>query len=301
MSWSPDGRYLAYTRANVDEAIGPDVWLFDTESGEPSQATDSETTYVAGFVPAGDGAGSLLVSRAGEVPLTYPLTREALERGERPDPAGTDGAQEFVFQPLLSPDGSHAIFWRGAMRPEGEGWGIGTGGMLYLSGEPVDGAPSWSGEELFPTLTVDQDALGSAQVEWSYDSDRFAVWNVEWRGVQVVEGDAAFPSRTDVYLGRAASERNLIDGPGDALRLVDSDSAEFVIDVTFVDYLFGDDAPALAVTIFEAPSGESGDSPVAQSRLVVVPSGPSGGGTEIAPDAEWVGPALYVPQGGEGR
>lgn len=300
MSWSPDSRYLAYTRANVDQGAGPDAWLFDTESGEPSQATGTGSTYVAGFVPAGDAAGSLLVSVAGETPVTYPLTAEQLASGERPDPGAVDGRLEAVFQPLLSPDGRYAVFWRGAMRQEGAGWAIDTGGMLYLTGEPVDGSPSWSGEELFPTLPVEQDALGSAQVEWSYDSDRFAVWNVEWRGVPLEEGDGGFPSRSAVYLGRATA-RDLIDGEEDGLRLANPDSLEFVSDVTFVDYLFGNDAPALAATIFEASSGESGDSPVAQSRLVVVPSGPSDAGTEIAPEAAWVGPALYVPQGGEGR
>lgn len=301
MTWSPDSRYLAYTAADVEVGIGPDTWAFDTTDQTWSQLTDSQSTYAASFVPFGDDAGTLLVSEAGAVPLTYPISRRALESGDPVDPASVDGAIEHVFQPILSPSGEHAIFWRGTMRQQDVGWEMAEGGMVYLSGEPVDGAPSWSGEPVFATLTVDRDALGSARVAWSYDSNWFAVWAVEWRGTpQVRPGGAPFPSAQEIYFGRAV-ERLLIDERNASL-ILSADETEWVADVAFVGRDLGGDVPSVAVTIWEAPAGESGESPVAQSRLVLAPaSGFDGPIPELGAEASWAGPALYVPQGNETR
>ncbi len=301
MTWSPDSRYLAYTSADVEAGIGPDAWVYDTSDQTWSQLTDSESTYAASFVPRGEDAGALLVSQAGEAPVTYALSPEDIEAGTRPDPATVEGAIEFVFQPILSPSGEHAIFWRGTMRQPDVGWEIAEGGMLYLSGEPVDGSPSWSGEPLFATLPVDRDALGSAAVTWSYDSDSFAVWNVEWRGsAQADAGGGPFPQAQVVYFGRA-KERQLIENDSSWISLTSAET-EGIADVAFVAYDFGGDVPSVAVTVREAAAGESGDSPVAESRLVLAPTGGFGGPTpEIGAEGSWAGPALYVPQGSETR
>jgi hypothetical protein len=301
MTWSPDSRLLAYTAADVAAGVGPDAWAFDTASESAEQLTDSGTTYAASFVPTGDGAGTLWISQAGPTPVSYPLATNAFPSGGPVDPATLGGAAEQVFQPIVSPGGEHAIFWRGTMRETGGAWTIDRGGMLYLSGEPVDGAPSWSGEPLFSSLTVGQDALGSARVAWSYDADWFAVWNVEWRGVPQEGPSGAFPDATDVYLGRAIG-RDLIDGGRDAVRLIDPESDDWPIDATFVALDVDGDGRAIAVTIIEAPEGESGSSPVAESRLVLRPLAAGDADlAEIGPAAQWVGPALYVPQGDEGR
>ena len=301
MTWSTDSRYLAYTAADVEGGIGPDAWAFDTTDQTWSQLTDSESTYAASFVPFGDDAGTLLVSQAGAAPLTYPISRRAIEAREQVDPRSVDGAIERVFQPILSPSGEHALFWRGTMRQPGIGWEIDEGGMLFLSGEPVDGSPSWSGEAVFATLTVDRDALGAARVEWSYDSDWFAVWGVEWRGTpQTDPGGGPFPLSQAVYFGRGV-ERQLIDDDSSWI-LLTAGEAEGVADVAFVGYDFGGAVPSVAVTVREAAAGESGESPVARSRLVLAPAGGFGGPTpEIGADAAWAGPALYVAQGNEGR
>ena len=301
MTWSPDSRYLAYTAAKVETGVGPDAWAFDTTDQTWWQLTDSQSTYVASFVPTGPEAGTLLVSRAGETPYTYAITRPAVESGERVDPASVDGAIEHVFQPILSPSGEHAIFWRGTMGRADIGWAIGEGGMLYLSGEPIEGAPSWSGEPLFPTLTPDRDALGSARVTWSYDSNWFAVWGVEWRGApQTDPGGALFPSAQEIFFGRAA-DRMLIDERNASL-ILSADETERVADVAFVGGDLGGDVPSVAVTVWEAPAGESGESPVAQSRLVLAPAGGFDGPIpELGAEASWAGPALYVPQGNEER
>lgn len=301
MTWSPDSRYLAYTAADVEAGIGPDTWAFDTTDRTWSPLTDSQSTYAASFVPSGDDAGTLLVSQAGATPVTYPISRQAIEAGERVDPASVAGAIEHVFQPILSPSGEHAIFWRGTMRQQDIGWEIDEGGMLFLSGEPVDGAPTWSGEAIFATLTVDRDGLGAARVAWSYDSNWFAVWGVEWRGTpQLQPGGAPFPSAHAIYYGRAV-ERRLIDERSDLTAVV-ADETERVADVAFAGYHFGGDVPFVAVTVWEAPAGESGESPVAQSRLVLAPAGGFDGPIpELGAEASWAGPALYVPQGNEAR
>lgn len=301
MTWSPDSRYLAYTAAEVEAGIGPDTWAFDTTDQTWSQLTDSQSTYAASFVPFGDDAGTLLVSQAGATPVTYPISRDALESDDRVDPAGVGGAIEHVFQPILSPSGEHAIFWRGTMQQRDVGWEINEGGMLYLSGEPIAGTPSWSGEPVFATLTADRDALGSARVAWSYDSNWFAVWSVEWRGTpQTDPGGAPFPSVQNIYFGQGV-ERRLIDDDSSWIR-VTADDTEGVADVAFVGYDFGGDVPSVAVTVWEAAAGESGESPVAQSRLVLAPAGGFGGPTpEIGAEASWAGAALYVPQGNEAR
>lgn len=301
MTWSPDSRFLAYTAADVAAGVGPDAWVFETASETSMQLTDSGTTYAASFVSAGNGAGTLWISQAGAIPVSYPLGADAIPSGDPIDPATLGGAADQVFQPIVSPSGEHAIFWRGTMRETGGAWTIDRGGMLYLSGEPVDGGPSWSGEPLFSSLTIGQDALGPARVAWSYDADWFAVWNVEWRGVPQEGPSGAFPDATDVYLGRAVG-RDLIDGGEDAIRIVDPESDDWPIDAAFVALNVEGDGRAIAVTILEAPEGESGSSPVAGSRLVLRPlSAGDSDLTEIGAAAQWVGPALYVPQGDEGR
>lgn len=301
ITWSPDSRYLAYTAADVAAGIGPDTWAFDTTDQTWSRLTDSQSTYAASFVPFGDDAGTLLVSQAGAVPVTYRINRAALDSGERVDPASVDGAIEHVFQPILSPSGEHAIFWRGTMRQAGVGWEIGEGGMLFLSGEPVDGAPTWSGEPIFATLTVDRDGLGAARVAWSYDSNWFAVWGVEWRGTpQMQPGGSPFPSTQEIYFGRSV-DRLLIDERNASL-ILSADETERVADVAFVGHDLGGDVPSVAVTVWEAPAGESGESPVAQSRLILAPAGGFDGPIpELGAEASWAGLALYVPQGNEAR
>jgi anti-sigma factor RsiW len=299
MTWSPDSRYLAYTSAEIDAGVGPDAWVFDANDASWARVTESQSTYAASFVPFGTDAGALWVSEAGAIPSSHLVTPDDLADGE----PGTvpERSMEFIFQPILSPSGEHAIFWRGSMRPDRAGWTIDTGGMLYLSGEPVDGGPSWSGEELFPTLVVDQDALGSARVTWSYDADWFAVFDVQWRGTpQTDAGGNPFPRMDAVYFGRAA-ERMLID-EGTWIDVTTDVEMERPVDVAFVPYDFGGDVPSVAVTVFEAPAGESGDSPVGRARLVLAPAGGFGGAVpEVDSEAEWVGLALYVPQGDEVR
>jgi hypothetical protein len=300
MTWSPDSRYLAYTAADIDANVGPDAWVFDTVDATWAQVTDSQSTYVAAFVPSGTDAGALWVSEASATPSTHLVARQDLADGE--PGARPDRSMDSLFQPLLSPSGEHAIFWRGSMRREGGGWVIDTGGMLYLSGEPVDGGPSWSGEELFPTLVVDQDALGSASVRWSYDADWFAVYDVQWRGTpQSDAGGGAFPLSDAVYFGRAL-DRTLIDDDATWINVTTDAGMERPIDVAFVPYDFGGDVPSVAVTVFESSAGESGDSPVGRARLVLAPAGGFGGPVpEIDAAADWAGPALYVPQGDEAR
>jgi hypothetical protein len=304
MVWSPDGRYLAYTAASVDEERGPDVWILDTRAPEqPVQLTDTQASYVASFEANGDGVARLWVSTAGEPPMSYlvelPLDGDLPERLDGDALAEASVAEpQALFQPILSPNRDYALFWRGAMeRPEGEVfWQISTGGMLYLTGEP-DGQINWESEQVFPELSAGRDALRSAHLAWSFDNDRFAVWDVAWTGTPLGDPESPFPDQKEVYIG-SAEDRQLIRASDDEghLRLFDPEGHEYAVNVAFV----GPTKSRIAVTIFEEAGGSSGESPVARSRLEVFSiSGADGAERRIGAAKKWAGPAFYVRQGGE--
>jgi hypothetical protein len=222
-------------------------------------------------------------------------------------PSSLDPAQaaieshEGVFQPILSPDGQRAIYWAGAMQQADTGWDISSGGMLYLTGEPTADGTNWSVPEsgMFPDLPIDQDAMTSAEVAWSYHSDWFAVWNVRWTGVAIEDaGGGPFPDERTVYIGQL-SEGRLIRADDEVwhLSFMSPDDLE-LLDVAFI----GPEArevPFIAVSILETAGGEAGDSPVATSRLVVAPAAPSdASGVEMGADSAWAGVPAYIPQSG---
>src|SRR5437588_3779994 len=78
LAWSPDGRYLAFTRIPFDmqkgqnsDPNGPgstEVYLFDASNEAVTQLTSSGNAYAAGWSPVGDGQETLWVSYAGENP-----------------------------------------------------------------------------------------------------------------------------------------------------------------------------------------------------------------------------------------
>jgi hypothetical protein len=171
--------------------------------------------------------------------------------------------------------------------------------MLYLTGEPTADDLDWSEPEsgIFPDLPILQNAMTSAEVAWSYDSDWFAVWNVMWTGIAIEDaGGGPFPDSRKVYIGQA-SEGRLIRAAEDSwhLSFMGPDDLE-LLDVAFIGPE-GAGVPSIAVSILETGGGESGESPVATSRIVVAPAAPSdASGVEIGADAEWAGVPAYIPQ-----
>jgi hypothetical protein len=303
MSWHAGSRYLAYTRAEPDGSTGPNVWIFDTATQAIAQLTNSNNAYVGSFAPDDGSTAQLWVSTAAESPTSRLLSipTDAPVTAVDPEQVSVQ-SQNGVFQPLLSPDGERAIYWRGAMEQQDGDWWITSGGMLYVTGEPVGGGPNWSTEAaVFPDLPIDQDAMTLAQVTWSYDSDWFAVWGVQWAGAALEDASGGeFPDDRKVYTARA-SEGGLIRVDQDSwhLSLLDGDDLQ-VSDVAFIGPET-DEVPSIAVSILETSAGESGESPVATSRMIVTAAGgtqPSG--VEIGADSDWAGTPMYIPQGSGG-
>ena len=214
MSWSSEGRYLAFTLADPDGGE-TDAWVFDTDNGEPRQLSDVGHAYAGDWIPGNDGITSRLwVSLAQETPTSYVLAlRDDAPLGPA-DPAeiGTNRA-DGVFQPLLSSDGGLAIFWQGRMARVGEEWLFSEGGAPYLAEHDIRGGTfAFTNERpLFSNLSLDGDAFASAAISWGTDDDAYAVWGTQWTA-DSPDGDTPYPDAARVYFGHATDPRGLTQG-----------------------------------------------------------------------------------------
>jgi hypothetical protein len=290
LAWSPDSHYLAFTLVGVD--IGPDagcetagngtdVWLFDTAASKRSQLTTAGNAFTAAFAStAANGDGQLWVSFAMETPQSALL----LVPG---GPGRVTGEQApGVFLPLLSPDGSRAMFWNGTMTSNGGSWHFSRGGMPQLSGDLRSAGPAspWLGTPLFTDLTpVGGEAFASGSLAWGPDSDLVAFWDGAWTGVPQ-SADGLYPSQQDVYVGRTT------DGLLSQASLVERIEAPDIAWIVAV--AFAPDGNAVAITI-GLPSAGIGDPPSANLEVKPLDGGTVrtiGGGVEPPP---WDGPAVY--------
>ena len=284
LAWSDDGHYLAYTLQPVDlgesvdcggvtgDGTRSDAWVYDAAgSGEAIQVTDAGNAFVGDFGTSTDATPyPLLVSYAAPQPYT-----ELVDISAANDPTRIDG----VFLPLLSPDASRALFWRGEMEQVAEGgWHFLRGGLPYVSGEPVDGQPSWSGEPLFADLQpVGGAAFESGQFGWSPDGTLVGFWLGEWTGPPQSD-DGTYPGSKDVYVGPLAGL--LSQDSRIALQLED---LQAVVDVAI------DSGAGLALVTVVQPS--AGDLAVPASTLYAVPLD-DGEATILGTGASWTGPAV---------
>jgi len=290
--WSDDGHYLAYSLTPVDlgdsvdcggvsgDGTRTDAWVYDAAaSGVATQLTQDGNSFAADVqafsLPSRGGADeagyALLVSHAGTTPLTELVGIGGIAFDQEPI--------EGVFLPLLSPDGSRALFWRGEMeRVADGGWHFLRGGMPYRSGEPVDGQPSWSGEPLFVDLEpVGGAAFESGQFGWSADGTLVGFWLGEWTGAPQSD-DGTYPSPRHVYVGRVG------DGLSQESRLgLDLQELQGVVDVSL------DDGTGTALVTVVQPS--AGDLSVPASTLYAVPID-DGDATILGTGASWTGPAV---------
>jgi Putative zinc-finger len=216
MAWSPDGRFLAYTLADPEaEQFSSDVWLFEPENGH-RRLTNVGNAYVASWVAEDDDAMALWLSVADDEPASYLLSFSEGEvaAAEPIDPADHAlAAAENVFQPVLSPNGTLAIYWAGGMTRQAEGgaWVMSAGGAPMLAEhDVVDGTFEFGNERpLFSDVTVRRDAFSSAQVTWGADGDAYAVWDTQWTGESQGDDDALYPDPSRVYFGHATDARGL--------------------------------------------------------------------------------------------
>lgn len=291
LSWSPDGRYLAYTLTDPAPDGPTDVWIFETERADSWQLTDVGTAFAGSWVAREDAEPLLWVSTADAQPTSY-LTEPVSDAGheELIDPASEDhGTAEGIFQPLLNPNGSFAIYWRGGMRrEEGFGWDFVEGGAPQLAQHDAAGGTYRFDSErpLFSDLTIDQAAFTSASITWSSDGDAYAVWGTEWAGDS--QGtDVQYPDPTRVYFGHATDPRGLTQH-----HAIDKD--DVAAGLVVVDVKASPTGRHLVITAREPLAGDL-DTPRAELLLVERNTGDVKDTVRVlgSSDEGWIGPAAF--------
>ena len=238
--WSGDSRRLAYTLADPDSDGATDAWLFLPETGESGRLTDVGGAFAASWVERPDADGEpiaplLWISVADDRPTSVLVELPDGDEIREVDLA-EDAVREAenVFLPMLSPNGSLAIYWDGRMAQEpGAPWAFTEGGKPLLSEHRVHDESYEFGDErpLFSDLTDDREMFSSAAIAWGPDGDAYAVWDAAWTGLSQGEGDVIYPDPLRVYLGHATDPRGLTQ-----LHALDAD-----------DLLDADDGPPAAV------------------------------------------------------
>ena len=298
LAWSSDGGQLAYTLAGTDlgssieecaassQPSGTvDAWIFNTITGGHARITTTGDAYAADFRSGADveGGSTLLVSHAAPRPWTEELRAPGALLGPGDAPRADD-----LFMPLLSADGTRALFWMGTMDQIGGNgeWVFVAGGLPQIS-DAADPAVSWpleaSGRPLFNDLqAIGGAAFASGSFAWSSDGANVAFWNGSWTGAPQ-SADGSYPSQSDAYVGAA-------DTGLDQMSRVDGlDTGTYVEDVTF------EADPNTALIMIAWPSAGIGDAPSADIwRIFVDGSGapePVGYGGAANP-TPWYGPPV---------
>ena len=189
-----------------------------------------------------------------------------------------------VFLPLISPDGTRALFWQGTMQRGDNGWTFVSAGLPYLSESQAGGLPSFSsGRPAFVdlTLTAKSDGFQTGELAWSPDSDTFAFWNGQWSGVPQRAG---YPDQRGVYVGRASA--GLLSRES-ALKLDLADTQRVV------SVAINSDGSGAAVTIgYPTPGDMAG--PSASLWLVDLTTGAKKDVAAGGSNPPWYGPATYL-------
>jgi hypothetical protein len=293
MTWSPDGRYLAFTVADPEAAGETDVWVFEVATGEAWQLTDAGNAYAGSWVLGEDDAPLLWVSTADEEPVSHlvAVLDPEDERRELVDPAEDPVAvAEGVFVPILNPSGRFAIYWSGRMAEEpGRGWILAEGGAPYLSEHKRrDDTFEFDNERpLFSDLTIDRDAFNSAAISWGPDGVTYAVSEVHWTGSSQGREGVLYPDPERVYFGRATDPRGLTQDH--AIDLTDVPEGSAVVDVKV-----SPTGHHLVITALR-PVGGVLDAPKADLLLVTRNTGEVPDEVELLGDGEdgWFGPAAF--------
>jgi hypothetical protein len=299
--WSADARRLAYTLADPDAEGATDAWLFLPETGEFGRLTDVGGAFAASWVERGDQDGQeraplLWISVADDRP-----TSVLVELPEGDSITEVDLAEDAireaddVFLPMLSPNGSFAIYWSGRMAQEaGAPWGFVEGGMPWLSEHRVrDESYAFANERpLFSDLEEDRDMFTSAAITWGPDGDAYAVWDAMWTGVSQGADGTQYPDPLRVYLGHAADARGLTQlhalDEGDLL------DAEGDRPATVVDAKIALSGRHLLVTVRRPVAG---DLSVPRADLLFVTRNTGSVADEVEAlnfaDDGWFGPAAF--------
>lgn len=210
MEWSFTGGHLAYTIADPTSG-DTEAWIFDARAGEPRPVTDVGSGYAGSWQSGSTGPPHLWVSVAGEEPMSYliPVSDEVTTLNPAEIAAGQ---QAGVFQPLLDRAADSVIFWRGVMARTEIDWSFAEGGAPYIAEYDTDGGlpPQFANERLlFSDVAIDRDAFTSAAITWADTSDAYAVWDVEWTGIDQGGEGGAYPDASRVYFSHASDPRDI--------------------------------------------------------------------------------------------
>jgi dipeptidyl aminopeptidase/acylaminoacyl peptidase len=145
ISWSPDGKILAFTMAGEDEKNGPQVWFMYADGGEPWQVSKHKSG-VQGFEFSPDGKTLLLVA-----------TTAPDENAEKREKLKDDAV-------VVDHDFKIAQLWT---------WNIATGDEMQLTKDDVPVSdPHWSPDGAHITFTTNPTPLLddiSLQTAWLLD------------------------------------------------------------------------------------------------------------------------------------
>jgi hypothetical protein len=300
---SPRGVYLAYTLTDP-ETGDTDVWLFEPETGEFRQLTDTGDAYAASWIPGDDGsAARLWISVAGERPASY-LQDFHIDGGGSDDPVdpreNAMATAEGVFQPLLNVTGRFAIYWDGRMERTGDGsWQFITGGQPYLAehiweSEVVRFDES-SARPVFRDLTVGRDGFASAAITWGFDGLSYAIWDARWTGTpQSGSGEADYPDPRRVYFSRATDPRGMTRGQA-------IDAGDIPEGWSVVDVKVSPTGEHLVITVARPLAGVM-DPPEADLLLVERRFGDDADVVTVIrgeQDRNWWGPAVFEHPGAD--
>jgi hypothetical protein len=295
MTWSPDGRFLAFTVADPESLGETDVWVFEAETHEAWQLTEVGNAYAGSWVrgEGEDDAPLLWVSTAAEEPVSHltAVVDTDDERRELIDPTEDAEAEaKGVFVPILNPSGGFAIYWTGRMAEEPDrGWVLAEGGAPYLSEHKLRGQRwSFANERpLFSDLTIERDAFTSAAITWGPDGVTYAVSEVRWTGASQGNEGVEYPDPSRVYFGRATDRLGLTQI--NAIDIGDIPQGSSVVDVKV-----SPTGRHLVITALR-PIGGIGDEPMADLILVTRNLGNVPDEVEFIGNGDegWFGPAAF--------
>ena len=293
LAWSSNSQYLSYTLADPD-SNGSDVWVFQPGLGEAQQLTDIGTAYTGSWMPGGAGTSQVWISTAGDGPVSYLHALHDSAGGDivAGDPADDAMAvAEGIFQPLLSPNGSLAIYWKGRMTKAGAEWLFAEGAAPYLAEHrAADVGFEFANErEMFTDLTIGRSAFASAAIAWGEDGDAYAVWAVQWTGTSQGPEGTLYPNEDDVYFSHATDARGVT-------RTHAIDAADMPDGSRAVDVKVSPTGRHLVITAAQPRAGVL-DAPRADLLVVERNTGTTADEVVVLQtrDGGWFGPAAFEP------
>ncbi len=109
LSWSPNGRYLAFTQERgTDDAARAALFVVDCLSGETVTVTERQHRLLAFWWS--DLSDRIFYASGDPESLAYDLYTHTLEPGGQPQALTTDALKALLSPPIVSADGRYAAF-----------------------------------------------------------------------------------------------------------------------------------------------------------------------------------------------